>query len=1724
MKALPYYQHTYFFDKSKGKIKGRKGEKHLLRISGTSLAQEGILCSEEIEYTCNIYSSTIQEVSAMASTTPITPFRDALRAGLSVVSEVWMYKAKDWVMSVSAADINNDGDLEVLDCSRDGRLRAHTKAGALLWERVIGSKAWASAIVGVPGEKESRERVIAGTRDGKVYAYAHNGRTVGRDGVLYPYDPNGFALDPRIEETLCLLNTSAVIRMFALGPDVASTVIVGSQDSYAYALDYKTGDLLWPPFQADGWVRAVCCCDIDGDGRGEVIVGSNEKTLYILSAEGNYLTHEDMHYPVHAVYAADIDYDGEVEILVATDGKDLVAFTPEWRENTLRLHRKWWYPFDNRLLSIHVADIDHDGHNEIILGSEDKHFYILNDQGKTLWRHYLGYRVFSVHAADIDNDGKVEIVVGAEDGCVHVYRAVLDRELKKRILNYYKLIGGESSGIHASLPADERRLLEDILEEEKKQYAAFGHMRIEEAEKLYNAGEFEQALSALAKLERRRVQVLWRKGRRDKLGMIRSLCFGHMSNGKRNIVVGTNEGDIGIYNTNGRLIGAARIGERVLDVQTGFIERGREDIVVLCASNHTVYLVSDKKAREHRRLQLGYETACMYISGGGKQELSEVLTGSDKRINMYGEGLHTSPKTIRLPEGIRLIHAQAKAGDERPEIIAGSTNRTVYAYTRRGEYLWEFEAWDRVQALAMCDIDSNREIEVIIGSEDRNVHVLNQQGKMLWRYVLPHSVLAVQAIDVDRDGMIEILAGCADGYLYVLSREGDLLWKYHANDRIRSFKAADIDDDDNIEIVIGAEDELEVLQVVSQRQVRDLLDQCFSALQEKYSSAEAHLALLDSSDAALRAFALASMANRPALFPNLFDIFEEHVRDSYTEVRIALAQAAVSCYTLNPESASMLLDRLSVDPDQEVKLAVVESMPLLAKSDWGRSFAYLERLFAGGDRTIRRTVVRQLQQLIDISHDRGGDRSMFTRLLKAAKDDGSQWICQEAARALAHFLDRHSERLIVYMHLFIVNQLEPKIAQMIGRYATSPLVQKFVRAVVPFLGDIKDDQALVNLGAVVNVFQEMTALKFGEDALKMYEELHRLFAINTVEGIASYRCPLARKDFGSDNRLAEIVLSILARLSSITRYLTIYMRREGIYDRLASLLDAQRAIDDVSEFVERAYSVSLMEFPAKSLPDHTLFELLLERWQKMIHVLLNELRGKAELEVELQTRTAYSEEQVGILFQVRNVGRGSADNVKVTLLHSNDFDIVGNLSVESEILLSQDMLSAEFTIKPRVESLELRLEVVYEDAEYTRNTDDRLKRFEFSDYLELQNIAAKHEFRYIPNPYSTGTPIHDDEMFYGREEDLETLQDNLARTAAQTVMLLYGQRRTGKTTLLLHLANTSVLGEHIPILIDMQRESYNINITKFLHNIAYYIAQAMNAKEYSIPLPSMEAFVSDAPFEFGVFLDEAEKRLQGKKLIILIDEFEALENQIRKGKLQPEILDYLRGIMQSHPGVNFLLSGTHQLNGLATENWSVFFNVALQYRLSRLSVQGAESLITKPVEEYIEFAPYTVDKIRQLTADQPYLIHLICRALVDHCNERRKAYITLNDIGAVLHEVMLTCASHFDWLWQQLSYDGKVALAVIAELGKDEGRWLSYVEIEEAYRHHHLNFTRQRLQASVKLLKESDIVDTDANGGSESSFVGARARIPIGLLRMWMLKEKSLRLIAGEQQTEVSEP
>jgi AAA+ ATPase superfamily predicted ATPase len=366
-------------------------------------------------------------------------------------------------------------------------------------------------------------------------------------------------------------------------------------------------------------------------------------------------------------------------------------------------------------------------------------------------------------------------------------------------------------------------------------------------------------------------------------------------------------------------------------------------------------------------------------------------------------------------------------------------------------------------------------------------------------------------------------------------------------------------------------------------------------------------------------------------------------------------------------------------------------------------------------------------------------------------------------------------------------------------------------------------------------------------------------------------------------------------------------------------------------------------------------------------------------------------------------------------------------------------------------------------------------------------------------------------MFYGRDEEFAFLQEDFVHSSANTVVVLYGQRRSGKSSLLYQLLQRPILSPHIPVRIDMQHETLNFSISRFLRSLALNIHKELKKHGITMSPPQKADFDEDAILALDTFLEDVQPALGERKIVILIDEFEILEDKVKKNELNAGIFDYFRSLMQNWRIMHFLLAGTHTIQDLTAEYWSVFFNIALHRRLAKFTREAAHQLITQPVAEKLEYDPFAIEKIHQLTGDQPYLIQLVCNSLVRHCNKEQKNYVTINDVNIVQEKVMETGHIYFDWIWSQASTkEERIVLAIIAQEGSDEGRNVSLADIERVHRDYNIPYKREMVLQALKKLCTGDVV---SEAPRENRF-----KLPVGLTRIWLREQKQLQKVVLEEK------
>src|SRR5437879_8477545 len=255
----------------------------------------------------------------------------------------------------------------------------------------------------------------------------------------------------------------------------------------------------------------------------------------------------------------------------------------------------------------------------------------------------------------------------------------------------------------------------------------------------------------------------------------------------------------------------------------------------------------------------------------------------------------------------------------------------------------------------------------------------------------------------------------------------------------------------------------------------------------------------------------------------------------------------------------------------------------------------------------------------------------------------------------------------------------------------------------------------------------------------------------------------------------------------------------------------------------------------------------------------------------------------------------------------------------------------------------------------------------------------------------------------------------------------------------------------------------------------------------------------------------------GKRLVLLIDEFETLGQKIADKQLDSKFLQYLRSLMQHHQGINFLLAGAPAIRQLTEDYWAVFFNIAQHRRLSRLSLKDAEALITEHVSPFLKYDPLAVERVCYLTGAQPYLIHIMGEAMIRYCNKKHKTYVTINDVNMIVEMVLAEGVNYFGWVWSLATPVERIVLSILSQ-DKDEDdqgqvRFFSLIDIRSYYDHQGFVFESEKVLASLHHLVQEDIL--------EERLDGTQFRIPVGFIRAWWHINYPLERVLREEKLEV---
>ncbi|MCP4698850.1 MAG: ATP-binding protein [Gammaproteobacteria bacterium] len=251
---------------------------------------------------------------------------------------------------------------------------------------------------------------------------------------------------------------------------------------------------------------------------------------------------------------------------------------------------------------------------------------------------------------------------------------------------------------------------------------------------------------------------------------------------------------------------------------------------------------------------------------------------------------------------------------------------------------------------------------------------------------------------------------------------------------------------------------------------------------------------------------------------------------------------------------------------------------------------------------------------------------------------------------------------------------------------------------------------------------------------------------------------------------------------------------------------------------------------------------------------------------------------------------------------------------------------------------------LYEFQAMLRAEDLQGQVFELavSAQLALETAGAPYQPLEIM-PYCVGPGLGDNRLFAGRGGLLRELRGLWRQPGSKPAVVLIGQRRIGKTSLLQKIVRDAVADTQLlPVFLDVQGVEDAADFWASLYAEMRRVWEAQGMENHAAP----GRCASFADFKAGL----RDWPMQSRYFLLLLDEADWLP-RIKNGERLP---DFLRALMQGHEyPVLLLFCGTHALKRMGRDYQSFLFNTARVRTVSYLTeTESAEVLQIPPARRW----------------------------------------------------------------------------------------------------------------------------------------------------------------------------
>ena len=330
---------------------------------------------------------------------------------------------------------------------------------------------------------------------------------------------------------------------------------------------------------------------------------------------------------------------------------------------------------------------------------------------------------------------------------------------------------------------------------------------------------------------------------------------------------------------------------------------------------------------------------------------------------------------------------------------------------------------------------------------------------------------------------------------------------------------------------------------------------------------------------------------------------------------------------------------------------------------------------------------------------------------------------------------------------------------------------------------------------------------------------------------------------------------------------------------------------------------------------------------------------------------------------------------------------------------------------------------IYDRLQKLRNQKETIPAKSVVELIEEKSaLIEEPRSSILDNPFDISRPATA-KMFFGRSLETETMQRELCDSKQGKALILYGPRRSGKSSICKNFLERQVRSPFWGVLFSLQN-AVQQNEETILMQLAEKVHEQFS-KQLEQSAPGWHEYNDPDPqVRFRRFLQNCIAQVPGARLVLALDEFGGVIESYEQHILEYRFFTYWKDLMNDIPQLSLVLAlPTSSHNRLTSRKFVNVFSFAQPLPIAFLDTKSAEQLLVDPLrEQNIEIHPNTVALALKLTGGNPYYMTLIGQQLIHYLNkEIHQQLIADADLRVVIDQLIEKGASqNFDFLREEL--------------------------------------------------------------------------------------------------------